>query len=89
MAVRRAIGNPGTPARFLDHIASKKDDVAIGVTTFLKRQGSTTAPDFKKQFKQIATFVKQGRYPTGPEVVFWEADAKLVKKGTKKPVTAW
>jgi hypothetical protein len=59
------------------------------VETFLRHLGSTSTRDLKKQFRQLATFVKNARYPTGPELVFWEADAKLVKTGTKNPITAW
>ncbi len=33
--------------------------------------------------------MKNGRYSTGPEVVFWEADAKLVRASTKTPITKW
>src|SRR5262245_10453492 len=87
--VKRAIQNPDTPAGFLVYLASKKDDIALPVKTFLNHKGPATGRDFKKQFKQLATFVKQGRYPIGPEVVFWEGDAKLVKAGTNKTITAW
>lgn len=88
-AVRRAVGTPHTPPAFLAYVASKPDDIAIALTAFLKRKGSTSSPDFKKQFTRLATFVKSHRYPTGENVIFWEANAKFVKAGTKKPITSW
>jgi endonuclease YncB( thermonuclease family) len=87
--VWRAIGDPDTPARLLAYIAGKPADVAIGVRRFLDHAGATTGREFKDQFPQLATFVRKSVYPTGSELVFWEADAKLLKAGTKKEVTSW
>ncbi len=86
--VRRAIGE-NVPAGLLAYIATKRDDIAIDIRRFLNHTSPTSGADFKRKFEQLATFVKNGRYPLGPEVVFWEADSKLVRAGTNKPITAW
>jgi hypothetical protein len=87
--VRRAVGGDAKPGGFLAYLASKRDDIALATATFLSSQGPTTGPAFKKRFTHLTGFVKNGRYPRGPEVVFWEADAKLVRAGTKTPITKW
>ena len=87
--VRRAVGTPGTPAAFLAYVASKPDDIALDVDAFLNHRSSTPAATLKKRFTQLATHVKAGQYPTGKELVFWEADATLVKTTTGKPITTW
>jgi endonuclease YncB( thermonuclease family) len=86
--VRRLVDASVTPKSFLSYVGSKKDDIAIETGKFLAHKESPSA-DVKKQFKQLATFVSAGGYPTGKELVFWEAEAKLVKSGTKKAITAW
>lgn len=86
--VRRAVGED-TPARFLNFVAGKKDDLAIATTRFLNHSGSTTSQAFKRQFAQLATFIAPGNYPLGPEIIFWEADSKLVRAGTNTPIKNW
>jgi hypothetical protein len=87
--VWRAVKDPKTPARLLDYIAGKSADVAIGVEGFLDHTGATTGRQFRNQFPQLATFIRKSVYPTGSELVFWEADAKLLKAGTKTEITSW
>jgi hypothetical protein len=87
--VRRAVGTPNTPASFVAYVGSKPDDIAQDVTTFLKHKSSTPPRQLKKGFSQLGTFIKNGKYPTGKEVVFWEADSRLVNSTTNKPVTSW
>ena len=86
--VRRAVGKP-VPADLLAFLKTKPDDLAIETARFLKHKGPGTAKEFKKQFRQLGTFIKNGKYPIGPEVVYWENDAKLVNAKTKKEITTW
>jgi hypothetical protein len=86
--VRRALGE-SVPAKFRDYVATKPADIALAVNTFLSHTGSTTTAQFKQQFKQLATFIENNKYPTGPELVFWEADADLFKAGTNTPIISW
>jgi endonuclease YncB( thermonuclease family) len=85
---RRAIGEP-VPTGLAAYIATKKNDIAIDTKRFLKHNGSTASPAFKKQFGKLASFIKAGKYPGGREVVFWEEPARLVKAGTNKSISSW
>ena len=87
--VKRAIALPGVPADFLAFVKSKPDDIAIDVKSFLNHKGPSNETALKKKFKQLGQFVKSGNYPTGPDVVFWEAQSTLVRAGTKKRITNW
>ena len=87
--VRRAVGTPSTPASFLDYVKSKRDDIALDINAFLKHQGAATDAALKKRFEQLASFIKAGQYPTGKEVVFWEAESKLLNTTSGKPITKW
>lgn len=87
--VKLAVGTAGIPASFSSFVSSKKEDKAVGREIFLAHRGSGTAQSFGKQLRQLGTFVKQGSYPIGTELVYWEAAAKLVKAGTKKEITSW
>ncbi len=87
--VRRAFKPDETPIRFPDFIASRKEDKAVDMDSFLTHRGPATAKSFGKKLRQLGTFVKRGSYPIGTELVFWEAAAKLVKAGTKKEITSW
>lgn len=70
-------------------IATKPDDVALETERFLKLKGVTIGKTPRPEFKQLATFVSRSRYPTGPEIVFWEKDATLVHADTKTEITSW
>jgi len=43
----------------------------------------------RPEFKQLATFLEDNRYPIGPEIVFWENESMLVKTGTNTEIKTW
>jgi endonuclease YncB( thermonuclease family) len=86
--VRSSIGE-NTGASLEAFIAMRKTDVAIETEHFFKLKGRTTGPKPRREFKQLAAFLKNGHYPVGPELVFWESDSTLVKAGTQTEITRW
>jgi endonuclease YncB( thermonuclease family) len=86
--VRTAIGE-NVPANLRSFIATKATDIAIKTNDFLKLTGSVVGKKPRPEFKQLATFLGGDRYPPGPELVFWENDAKLVKAGTNTEIKTW
>jgi endonuclease YncB( thermonuclease family) len=85
--VRTSIGQ-NVPANPRSFIATKPHDTAIKTNDFLKLTGSTVGKKPRPEFKQLATFLTAG-YPPGPELVFWENDATLVKPGTNTEIKTW
>lgn len=86
--VRAAIGE-NVPANLRAFIATKSTDIALPRDRFLKLKGSTTGSKTRPEFRSLATFLGVNRYPTGPELVYWENDAKLVKAGTTTEIKNW
>jgi len=86
--VREAIGeNVGADLRAF--IATNSTDLALQTDRFLKLKGRLTGQKPRPEFKQLATFITRNRYPVGPEIVFWENDATLVKAGTDVEISGW
>jgi hypothetical protein len=52
-------------------------------------EGSTIGKKPRPEFKQLATFLEDNRYPIGPEIVFWENESMLVKTGTNTEIKTW
>src|SRR5204862_351616 len=86
--VKRAIGQ-NIPANLRAYLATKPDDIAIRTADFLKLKGPKIGNAAKKSFRQLASFLAGDRYPMGPELVYFENDTKLVKAGTKTPITSF
>jgi len=70
-------------------IATKPTDLALQTDRFLKLKGSTIGKKPRPEFKQLATFLEDNRYPIGPEIVFWENESMLVKTGTNTEIKTW
>ena len=85
----RVANSEAVPANLRDFIKTKKDDIALSTAQFLKLKGSVTGKKPRPEFKNLSTFLGGNAYPTGPEIVFWENDSKLVKAGTNTPITKW
>jgi len=85
----RIANSEAVPADLRGLIKTKKDDVALSTNQFLKLKGSVTGKKPRPEFKNLATFLGGNAYPTGPEVVFWENDSRIVKAGTNTPITKW
>ena len=86
--MRSAIGeNVGADLRAF--IATSSTDLALQTERFLKLKGALTGKKPRPEFQQLATFITRNRYPVGPELVFWENDATLVKAGTEVGINAW
>jgi endonuclease YncB( thermonuclease family) len=77
------------PADLRGFIKTKKDDVSLSTTEFLKLKGSVTGKKPRPEFKNLSTFLGGNAFPTGPEIVFWENDSRIVKAGTNTPITKW
>jgi len=86
--VRIANGD-GIPADLRAFIKTKKDDLALGTTDFLNLKGPTTGTKAKAKFENVAAFLGGNKYPTGPELVFFENDSRLVKAGTTTSINSW
>jgi hypothetical protein len=80
--VRRAIGE-NVPKDLKGFIATKADDLALRTEKFLKLKPPTIGNAAKTKFEQLATFLGKNKVLTGPELVYFENDSKLLKAGTK------
>lgn len=85
----RIANGEAVPADLRGFIKTKKDDIALSTTQFLKLKGSLTGKKPRPEFKNLSTFLGGNVYPTGPEIVFWENSSQIVKAGTKTPITKW
>lgn len=85
--VRAAIGE-NVPPNLRAFIATKPTDIALPRNQFLKLKGPTIGKKPRPEFK-LATFLGVYRFPTGPELVYWENDSKLVKAGTTTEIKTW
>lgn len=84
--VRSAIGED-VQADLRGFIAKKPDDLALRRGDFLKLKPPTTGNPAKAKFSQLASFLGKNRFPTGPELVYFENNSKLVKTGTNTEIT--
>ena len=86
--VSRAV-DPTVPSDLVSFIAGKPTDLALETDIFLKLKGSTIGNKPRPEFQQLAMFLTGNQFPTGPEVVYWENEATLVRAGTKTPINKW
>ena len=86
--VRRAI-DTSVPENLVNFIATKPTDLALETDVFLKLKGRRIGSKPRPEFKQLATFLVGNKFPIGPEIVFWEKDASLVKAGTNTGIGKW
>jgi endonuclease YncB( thermonuclease family) len=86
--VRRAI-NQNVPESLVDFIATRPDDLALETDIFLKLKAPRVGSKPRPEFQQLAAFLEQNKFPIGPEIVFWEKDANLVKAGTNTEIEKW
>jgi endonuclease YncB( thermonuclease family) len=86
--VRRAVGQ-NVPMNLRAFIASKGSDYAIRRDACLKLKGPRIGKKPRPEFQPLATFLAGDRYPTGPEVVYWESDSALVRAGTNTEIKSW
>lgn len=75
------------PADLVGFIKTRPTDLALGRADFLKLKPPTTGNAAKKKFALLATFLGTNKFPTGPELVYFENDSKLVQAGTNTPIT--
>jgi endonuclease YncB( thermonuclease family) len=85
----RGANGESVPADLRGFIKTKLDDLALQRDQFLKLKGPTTGKKPRPEFKNLSTFLGGNQYPTGPEIVFWENDSKLVKAGTNTEIKVW
>jgi endonuclease YncB( thermonuclease family) len=85
----RAASGENVPADLRNFIKTKRDDLALPRGEFLKLTGPTIGKKPRPEFKNLAVFLGANRYPTGPEIVFWENDSQLVKAGTTAEIKKW
>lgn len=81
--------DPTVSSDLVEFIANKSTDLALETDIFLKLKGSTVGNKPRPEFQQLATLLTGNRFPTGPEVVYWENESTLVKAGTKTPINKW
>ncbi len=81
--------NKNTPPDLVGYIANKPTDLALERDKFLKLKGSTIGTKPRPEFRQLAKFLAGNNFPTGPQVVYWENEATLVRAGTNPEIKNW